>query len=148
MTEEIQKISPEGLRVIEAYLQNGQDMMRAATALDLPASEVHRLLSKKETQNYLDRIYLEHGFRNRDKMASLMDEIINQKLEELADTGMGSSKDIVEILQAAHKMKMDELAMQIKLIEANNKAGPSVAVQINNNGGSNYNSLLEKLTKR
>lgn len=146
MTEEIQKISPEGLRVVESYLQNGQDITRAAEHLNLPASEVHRLLSKRETQAYLDRIYLEHGFRNRDRMASLMDEIINQKLEELADTGMGSTKDIVEILQAAHKMKMEEMAMQIKLMEAGNKT-PSVAVQINNNGGSNYNSLLEKLMK-
>lgn len=146
MTEEITKISPEGLQVVQAYLENGQDMMRTAQAMNLPPAEVHRLLAKRETQAYLDRIYLEHGFRNRDKLAQLMDEIVNQKLEELTDTGMGSSKDILEILQFAHKMRMDEMAMQIKLMEASNKT-PNVAVQINNNGGTGYNALLEKLTK-
>ena len=147
MTEEIQKISPEGLRVAEAYLQNGQDLIKTAEALGLDKSTVQFLLAKRETKNYIDQIFMESGFRNRGKMADLMDEIINQKLEELADTGMGSSKDILEILQVAHKMQMDHMAMQIKLAEASSKA-PSVAVQINNNGGSNYNSLLEKLMNK
>lgn len=146
MTEEITRISPEGLRIVESYLQNGQDILKTAAALNLPADEVHRLLSKRETQAYVDRLFMESGFRNRSRMAELMDEIINHKLEEMADTGMGSSKDIIEILQAAHKMHMDHMAMQIKLIEASNKT-PSVAVQINNQGGTNYNSLLEKLMK-
>ncbi len=146
MTEEITRISPEALRVAEAYMANGQDMQKTAAALDLPPAEVHRLLSKRETKNYIDQLFMESGFRNRDKIASLLDEIINQKLEELADTGMGSSKDILEILQFAHKLQMDHMAMQIKLVEASSKT-PSVAVQINNQGGTNYNSLLEKLMK-
>lgn len=146
MTEEITRISPEGLRVVEAYLAVGQDIKLAAQQLALPVEEVHRLLDKRETKAYLDRLYMEAGFRSRDRMGALMDEIINHKLEEMADTGMGSSKDILEILALAHKMRMDEMAMQIKLIEAGNKA-PSVAVQINNQGGTNYNSLLEKLMK-
>lgn len=147
MTEEITRISPEALKIVESYFEQGQDMKKAALALDLPVTEVHRILAKKETQAYIDRLFLEHGFRNRDRLANLLDEVINQKLEELADTGMGSSKDILEILQFAHKMRMDEMAMQIKLMEAQSKT-PSVAVQINNNGGNNYNSLLEKLMKK
>ena len=148
MTEEITKISPEALTLVESYFEQGQDMKKTAMALSLPLDEVHRILSKRETQAYIDRLFLEHGFRNRDRLASLLDEVINQKLEELADTGMGSGKDILEILQFAHKFRMDEMAMQVKLIEAQSKT-PSVAVQINNNGGGpNYNSLLEKLMKK
>lgn len=148
LPEEITRISPEGLAVIEGYLANGQDILRTAAAMDLPIDEVSRLLNKKESAAYLDRIYQESGFRNRARMGELMDEIINSKLEEMAETGQGSSKDIIEILQAAHKMQMDQMSMQLKLLEAQNKT-PAVQInqQINNQGGTNYNSLLEKLMR-
>lgn len=149
MSNEIIRISPEGLRAVEAYIENGQNLELTATALGLEKSELHALLNKRESKAYLDRLYMEAGFRNRSRMGELMDEIINAKLEEMADTGMGSSKDILEILQVAHKMRMDEMAMQMKMMEVENKA-PSVQInqQINNHGGPNYNSLLEKLLGR
>lgn len=149
MSNEVIKISPEGLRAVEAYLENGQNLELTATALGLDKVELHTLLNKRESKAYLDRLYMEAGFRNRSRMGELMDEIINAKLEEMADTGMGSNKDILEILQVAHKMRMDEMAMQMKMMEVENKA-PSVQInqQINNHGGSNYNSLLEKLLGR
>lgn len=149
MSNEIIRISPEGLRVAEAYIANGHDLTRTADALGMDKVDVQALLNKRETKNYIDQLFMESGFRNRARMADLMDEIISAKLEELADTGMGSSKDILEILQVAHKMQMDQMAMQIKLMEAENKS-PTVQInqQINNHGGSNYNSLLERLLKK
>lgn len=146
LPEEITRISPEGLAVIEGYLANGQDILRTAAAMDLPIDEVSRLLNKKESAAYLDRIYQESGFRNRARMGELMDEIINAKLEEMADTGQGSSKDIIEILQIAHSMKIKEIEMQIKLASIENKQ-PAIQINQQINGGTNYNSLLEKLTK-
>lgn len=150
MSNEVIRISPEGLKAVEAYLENGQNLELTADALGLEKADLHALLNKRESKAYLDRLYMEAGFRNRGRMGELMDEIINAKLEEMADTGMGSGKDILEILQVAHKMRMDEMAMQIKLMEAENKAAiPNIQInQQINNGGSNYNSLLEKLLKR
>ena len=140
-------LSPEGLAVVEAYIQNGQNLESTALALSLPKDEVHRLLNKEESRNYLNQIYYESGFRNRQKMGDLMDEIINAKLEEMVDTGMGSSKDIVEILQAAHSFKMKEMEMEIKMIAAQKANAPSVQINQQINGGANFNSLLDKLTK-
>lgn len=149
MSNEVIKISPEGLKAVEAYLENGQNLELTADALGLDKADLHALLNKRESKAYLDRLYMEAGFRNRGRMGELMDEIINAKLEEMADTGMGSGKDILEILQVAHKMRMDEMAMQIKMMEAENKA-PNIQInqQINNSGGSNYNSLLDKLMRK
>ena len=142
---EIQKICPEGLRVAQVYLEMGQDAMATADRLNLPIGEVERLLNKRETKTYIDRIYHESGFRNRHRMGELMDAIINQKLQEMDDTGMGSSKDIVEILTLAHKMKMDQMAMELKLLEAQNK-GPGVQINTQiNTGGDKYNQLLERI---
>lgn len=143
MTTEIEKISPEGLRVAEAYLEYGQDAIATANALQLPVDEVDRLLNKRETKAYIDRIYHESGFRNRQRMGELMDTIIAKKLEEMDDTGLGSQKDIIEILQAAHKMKMEQMQLEMKL---NEQKAPGVQINTQiNNGGTKYNELLDRI---
>ena len=142
-----EKLSPEGLKVAQSYLENGQNILETARHLDMPVEIVEDLLNKKETQRYIDRIYNESGFRNRQKMGDLMDAIIANKLQEMDDTGIGSSKDIIEILSLAHKMKMDAMTMELKLLEAQNKT-PAVQIntQINNSsGGDKYNQLLERI---
>lgn len=148
MSSEMVKISPETFEVMTAYLENGQCSKKTASALNMSLDVVQHLLERPEAKRYIDRLYYEGGFRNRNRMAELMDEILNQKLAELEDTGVGSSLDVMEIVEKIHKMKMAEIAMSIKLIEAENK-GPSVQVntQINTNvsGGERYNALLERL---
>jgi len=140
----IQKISPEGLEIAHAYLENKSDTLAAASALGLAPEEVERYLNKREVRSYIDRIFNESGFRNRDKMGSVWDEVLAAKLEEMDETGLGSSKDIVEIMERMHRFNMDQLAMQIKLAEIGQPA-VQINTQINNDGGSNYNKLLEKL---
>jgi len=95
-------------------------------------------------RSYIDRIFNESGFRNRDRMGGVWDEVLAAKLEEMDETGLGSSKDIVEIMERMHRFNMDQLAMQIKLAEIGQPA-VQINTQINNDGGSNYNKLLEKL---
>lgn len=137
-------ICPEGLSIAEAYLANKSDVKLTASFLGLEVSVVESHLNKREVVRYLDRLYFEAGFRNRDLMGDLVDEIIKMKIEEMSETGLGSNKDIMEILKTAHDMKMKEMEMQIKL-EASNT--PSIQTNIQNNyGGDNYNKLLEKLT--
>lgn len=140
---EIAVISPEGMEIAHVYLTNKHDVQATADAMGLPLEQVFKILEKKETQRYIDRIFNESGFRNRDKLGSVWDEIIAAKLEEMDDTGMGSSKDIVEILEKAHKFAMDQMKMQIELIKAQQGAGP--AIQVNNNTQNNYNTLLDKI---
>lgn len=146
MKADLEKISPEGLEVAKAYLENKQDTLATARALNLPLETVEALLNKRETKNFIDRIYYEAGFRSRDRMGQLMDEIISSKLQEMEETGVGSSKDIIEILALAHKMKMDQMAMEIKLLELKNKA-PAIQINQQNNisGGDKYNQLLDRI---
>ena len=140
---EITTISPEGLTIAETYLTNRHDIVATAEALNLPVDEVATILEKKETQRYIDRIFNESGFRNRERMGLVWDEIIASKLEEMDETGMGSSKDIVEIMEKAHKFAMDQMKLQIELIKVQN--GNTPAIQVNNNTQNNYNSLLDKI---
>jgi hypothetical protein len=80
-------------------------------------------------------------------MRSLMDTVIEKKLEEMAEADIGSSKDILEILALSHKMSIEILDRQIKyeLAKASNIKNQT-NVQINN-PSSNYEALLEKLWK-
>ena len=142
----VERISPEGIRVAEAYLKCGQSVTETANYMNLPVEVVEELLNKRETKAYIDRLYYESGFRNRERMGQLMDAIISRKLEEMEESGLGSGKDIIEILSLAHKMKMDQMQMELKLLEAQNKT-PAVQIntQINNAGGDKYNQLLERI---
>jgi hypothetical protein len=77
-----------------------------------------------------------------------MDEMIASKLEEAQESGMYSSKDLADLLQMAHKMRMDEIKAQGE----HDKAGViknQTNVQINQEGmpfgSGNYGKLMERL---
>lgn len=142
---ELTLISPEGLEIAQTYLQSNSSATATATALGLPVEEVNRYLDKREVKNFIDRIYFESGFRNRERFGAVMDEIIACKLEELDETGLGTSKDILEVMKIAHDMKMKEMEMALKVAAAEKADAPQIQVNQQFNG-NNYNSLLEKLT--
>lgn len=147
-------ISPEGLDVAEAYLMAGQDRKQTASILGMSMDTLDAMLDKREVKNYIDNIFYETGFRNREKLFGVMDVIIEKKLEELEESGMGSSADILDIMKVFHKMKMDEYKMRIEMLKVeNNTKGPTNQTNIQNNitlPGSNdsaYMTLLENLSK-
>ena len=139
-------ISPEGLEIAKVYLET-QDINITATRLGIDQLQVAQYLEKPEVKNYVDQVYLNAGYRNRFKLAEIMDQIVERKLTELNEAEVGSSKDILEILQFAHKMRMDELAAQTKL-EATRASNvkQQTNIQINSPfGDTNYGKLLDSL---
>ena len=139
-------ISPEGLEIAKVYLET-QDINITATKLGIDQLQVAQYLEKPEVKNYVDQVYLNAGYRNRFKLAEIMDQIVERKLTELNEAEVGSSKDILEILQFAHKMRMDELAAQTKLEAARaSQVKSQTNIQINSPfGDSNYGRLLDQL---
>jgi hypothetical protein len=131
------KISPEGFDIANAYLELGT-AEEVAQQLQLPLHEVVATLRRKDVKDYLDGIYLDMGYRNRDKMGALLDKIIDAKIAEAEETGVYTSKDLLEILALQHKMRMDELKLQ-------KEQGPAQVTQIANFGEGNYGRLMEKL---
>lgn len=135
----IARITPEGFDIANAYLMYG-DVATTADQLQVPQHEVVRVLGMPEVRRYIDGVYLDAGYRNKNKLGRLLDEMIDAKIEEARESGVYTSKDLLELIQMAHKMRMDE-------IKASKEAGPGVAVQVNNlgGGGDNYNALMGKL---
>jgi hypothetical protein len=139
MTQEITKITPEGFDIANAFLLYGS-VENTAEQLQIPRHEVVKIIQTPEVKRYLDGVYLDQGYRNRDKIGALLDKMIEAKIEEAEESGIYTSKDLLELLQTAHKMRMEE----IKIAKENNV--PGVAVQVNNTfGDSNYGKLMSKL---
>ena len=148
MSKEITTISPEGLEIANCYLQFG-NIRAVCEYMQVPENQVVELLNKREVKKYIDTVYLDMGYRNKNNIASVLDEMIQSKLEEAQETGVYSSKDLADLLQMAHKMRMDEIKAQTELMKAE---GTSIKnqtnIQVNEAlpfGQGNYGKLMEKL---
>lgn len=141
------KISPEALEVANCYLQL-QSTKEVAEALDLTTDQVTEYLKRKEVRGYIDHVFQDMGYNNRFLMRKAMDAIIKQKFRELEESGVGSNKDIADLLQISHKMSMDLLDREIQLAKLQQApSGPQrqVNVQINDSDTSKYAQLVQKL---
>lgn len=139
-------ISPEALEVANCYLQE-QDTTKVALILGTSPELVAQILARREVKAYVDQVFFDMGFNNRFKMRKAMDAIISKKFQELDEAGVGSGKDILEILALSHKMTMETLDKQLqleKLRESNIKTQTNIQI---NDGGSNYSNLIERLIK-
>ena len=134
------QIAPENLEVANAYLATNS-IPETAQELGLTYEYVASALETPEIRRYIDAIYLDRGYRNKHKLGDLMDQILESKLEECVASEMYSSKDLADLLQMAHKMRMEEAKLQ--------QTGPThqTNVQINEApfGGGNYGELMKKL---
>tara|TARA_R110000796_G_scaffold143835_1_gene260498 strand:+ start:26 stop:493 length:468 start_codon:yes stop_codon:yes gene_type:complete len=148
MTKEVTKISPEGLEIANSYLQFG-NIRGVCQELCVSEDKVVDALNKREVKRYIDTVYLDLGYRNKNQIGAVLDEMIASKLEEAQETGIYSSKDLADLLQMAHKMRIDEIKAQADLEKA--QAGNiknQTNVQINESipfGQGNYGKLMEKL---
>lgn len=149
MAKEVTTISPEGLEVANCYLQFG-NIRAVCEMMAVPEDRVVEVLNKREVKKYIDTVYLDLGYRNKNNIGSLLDEMIESKLEEAKETGVYSSKDLADLLQMAHKMRMDEIKAQTELAKAEGtNIRNQTNVQINDAslpfGQGNYGKLMDKL---
>ena len=143
------RISPEGLEIANSYLEKG-NIKDVCTELALPEADVSEYLAKREVKQYIDQVYLDTGYRNRFKLADTLDTVIDKKLEEAEESEIYSSKDLADLLQMAHKMRMDELKAQAEIEKAKaSSIKTQNNVQINAGevpfGRGNYGELMKKL---
>ena len=140
MSKELTTISPEGLEVANCYLQFG-NIRAVCEYLAVPENKVVEVLNKREVKKYIDTVYLDMGFRNKNNIATALDEIIKSKLEEAQETGVYSSKDLADLLQMAHRMRMDEIKAQAEMVKAE-------TTNIKTQNNVQINSLSYKRTYR
>jgi len=134
------KMAPENLEVANAYLSTG-NAIAVASELQITPDKVYEVLEKNEVKEYINSVYLDQGYRNRFRLAELLDEVIEHKIQEARESEVYSSKDLVDIIALAHKITIEHSkeAKATTNIKQQN-------VQINSPfGEGNYGKLMEKL---
>lgn len=135
-------ISPEGASIANTYLANACSINDTSRVLDIPTHEISAMLQQPLVKTYVNSILREHGYRHMVQIATKLDEVIDKKWEELEEADIGSNKDIADLLQLAHKMRLDMSNLLQK-----DTAGPVAQknTQVNVYGEGNYGKLMEKL---
>ncbi len=144
------KISPEGLEIANAYLQYGS-IPSVSTQLGVAENIISEMLNRREVKQYIDTVYLDTGYRNRFKLADTLDTLIEKKMEEAEESEIYTSKDLADLLQMAHKMRIDEMKAQTELEKAkatNIKNQTNIQVNDGGFGQGNYGKLMEKLLRK
>jgi hypothetical protein len=137
-----QQISPEGAKVANTYLANACSIKETSRALDIPTHEISATLQQPLVKTYVNSILREHSYGHMVQIAEKLDSLIDKKWDELEEAEIGSNKDIADLLQLAHKFRMD----MSNLIQKDT-AGPVTQTnnQVNVYGEGSYGKLMEKL---
>ena len=144
------RISPEGLEIANAYLELGS-IPAVCSRLQIDEAKASEYLAKREVKAYVDQVYLDTGYRNRFKLAEVLDTLIDAKMEEAEESEIYTSKDLADLVGMAHKIRMDELKAQTELEKAKAQTiKTQVNIQDNSQvpfGQGNYGELMKKLLK-
>ena len=145
------RISPEGLEIANAYLELGS-IPAVSIRLRIVEGKISEFLAKREVKQYVDQVYLDSGYRNRFKLAEVLDTIIDKKLDEAEESEVYTNKDIADLVALSHKIRMDEMKAQTELEKAQAaNIKNQTNVQINSAempfGQGNYGELMKKLLK-
>ena len=95
MSQEL-RIIPENLVVANLYLEHN-DIDHVAALLNSSSELIVATLGKKDVRDYITQVYLDTGYRNRFKLATVLDKLIDQKMEEAEDTGFYTKADILDL---------------------------------------------------
>ena len=149
-TNIVTKMSPEGLEIANTYLEQG-NIPAVCSKLGVSESEVSEILNKREIKQYIDTVFLDTGYRNRFKISETLDMLIEKKLEESEETEIYTNKDMADLLQMAHKMRIEEIKAQTEMEKAKAQV-VKTQVNIQDNSGTpfgqgNYGELIKKLMK-
>ncbi len=130
-------ILPENLTVANIYIETSS-IEETAKKVGITPEKVSHILNTKSIKDYVTNVYLDSGYRNRFKLANLLDQMIETKVQEGMETDFFTKADLLELMQFAHKLRMDEIKAGTPTSQTN--------IQVNQEFGSgNYGELMKKL---
>lgn len=100
-------MQPEYLRVANSYIEH-LDKERCARDVGLDVFVVREILDKKEVKEYIRDALGDMGYSNNYKLHKLVDRMIESKLQEAEETGILTTKDLLEVVKLKHSMGIEE----------------------------------------
>lgn len=129
-TLETPALDPVLLAIANDYLA-GVEIPGIAQNYGISEDRVTAVIEKREVKAYIDNVFATQGYLNRAKRIDLINKVIEQKVEEAAETGVLSKKDLLDWLKHINEV---EAALKPKA------SGPQVAIQVNN-----YDKLMKDI---
>lgn len=142
-------ISPEGLEIANSYLAlTSYDLV--AKELGISKAQVIEHINKPEVKRYINSVYLDTGYRNKHRIADLLDEMIQSKLEEARESEFYTKKDLAELIKMAHDMRMSEQKLELTRESQQTNIRTQTNVQINADSSlaGNIGRIVEHLTPK
>ena len=127
---EYRPLAPEALEIANKNIEC-MDIEKTALALKIDTHLVAEYVSRPVVRQYINEVFMNTGYRNRFKLGSLLDRIIDKKLEELEEAGLSSNKDILEIIETLLRLRRDEYSIS-------NPSSKQTNIQINNTNNNPY----------
>lgn len=126
------ELDPQHL-VIANEMLSGKSITQISELTGLSCDQVTAVAERSEIKRYVDAVYMSQGYLNRVRRMNVINQVIDEKLREAAETGVFSKRDLLDWLKLLNDMDRD----------ARPKA-PTTAVQVNNQT-NNYSSLMQDL---
>ncbi len=134
--EEKYKLAPESLEFTDVYLRT-LNINETAEELGITLHDASKFLAKPEVKRFLDTVFVEQGYLNRNKIVSILETTIISKLEEAEESGVYTGKDLMDVMKLLIDFRKDEIK--------SNKDTVGIQVNQQNNYGSNLSSIIERL---
>lgn len=147
MSTDIVAIAPEDTEVANAYLEGGGSADYAANKLGISLEIVHEKLKRAPVKRYIDNVYMDRGYRNRNRLGDLLDEILESKLEEARENEVYTKADLLDVVKLIQDVRKHDDRMELER-EKLGTGGPKNQTNIQLNGiggGANYQALMDKL---
>jgi len=109
-------MQPEYELVATKYLET-QDAAKTAALLNMPSDKVVSILRKPSVRKFLDTSFFDNTYANNMKIQGVLDKAIEQKLEDALESGVYSKKDLADLLELSHKMRIAEQKLSIERLK-------------------------------
>lgn len=92
-------LAPENLLVVNKYLEHGLNVAAVAADLRMPEQAVMEIIEAPACTSYIHKQFDAVMHAKQDKISQTFEMIIAKQLEEAAQTGVLTTKDLVEVLK-------------------------------------------------
>ena len=110
----------------------GKDYEELSREFGVNKDVVTQILNKKEVKSYIDTVFLNQGYLNRQKLSNLINQVVEAKVVDALESGEWSKKDLLDWLKFVQTISVETQGKE---------KGPQVQVNVQNN----YMKLMKEL---
>ncbi len=113
-------LDPVLLRVANDHLA-GDDVVTIATRYGVSPDRITGALDRPDVKRYIDKTFETQGYMSRHKRMQLINKVIDNKLEEAAETGLYTKKDLLDWVKLVNEMdKTTKPGTNVQINQQNN----------------------------